>query len=133
MPHTLEIWVSHKHATREHLTNCVMASLARSVPLAWACLAALEAASLTAAGAGCQSGGPCNKDSLMTPQATGQPLLPVTTTLTGAEAPAYVFTLKEKESMQSLGTDNWYQQKTSCTVSAGHLAPACSGVRDSAW
>ena len=40
------------------LTNSVMASLARSVPRACACLAALEAASLTAAGAGCQSGGP---------------------------------------------------------------------------
>ena len=43
-----------------HLTNSLMASLARSVPLACACFAALEAASLTAAGAGCQSGGPCN-------------------------------------------------------------------------
>lgn len=39
-----------------------MASLARSVPLACACFAALEAASLTAAGAGCQSGGPCTQD-----------------------------------------------------------------------
>ena len=44
-----------------HLTNSVMASLARSVPLACACFAALEAASLTAAGAGCQSGGPCTQ------------------------------------------------------------------------
>ena len=42
-----------------YLTNSVMASLAKSVPLDWACLAALAAASFTGAGAGCQSGGPC--------------------------------------------------------------------------